>query len=291
MRPAPLDRQAGADRIADRCTTRSSASSMTRAPARAFTDSQGSTTVYDAACDRPHRHRQQRHHHDLRCQWSQCRQRHDSPTTRSLVAIAIENAEVAFDNEPGDQDGDAGDTENCGPAFVSGALRFCRCPVAGKTSSTEHDDEGQFDPKLRGRHRLNKVIHFPPAFSGNAIPTAYAAATVCVALRAALLAVSATAGMLATVAAWLPSHQDHASQYSVRLARRRPCVTVRYMIATIKLLSVTRHHLTTTRIGDATARLTRWKPFISPRVFGPAPNPRQLLQHALLDDFVGEGQQ
>ena len=70
MRPAPLDRQAGADRIADRCTTRSSASSMTRAPARAFTDSQGSTTVYDAACDRPHRHRQQRHHHDLRCQWS-----------------------------------------------------------------------------------------------------------------------------------------------------------------------------------------------------------------------------
>jgi hypothetical protein len=49
---------------------------------------------------------------------------------------------VAFDNEPGDQEGDAGDTENCRPAFVSAPLRFCRCPVAGKTSSTEHDDEG-----------------------------------------------------------------------------------------------------------------------------------------------------
>ena len=98
------------------------------------------------------------------CQWSQCRQRHDNQTTKLLVVIAIENAEVAFDNEPGDQDGDAGDAKNCGPAFVSGPLRFCRCPVAGKTSSTEHDDEGQFDPKLRGRHRLNKVIHFPLAF-------------------------------------------------------------------------------------------------------------------------------
>jgi hypothetical protein len=56
-----------------------------------------------------------------------------------LVAIVVvwENVEVAFDNEPSDQDGDAGDTENCGLASVSVMLRFCRCPVASKTSSTE----------------------------------------------------------------------------------------------------------------------------------------------------------
>jgi hypothetical protein len=65
---------------------------------------------------------------------------------------------VVFDNEPSDQDGDAGDTENCGPAFVSILLRFCRCPVASKTSSTEYEDEGHFDPKLRGRHGLNKNV-------------------------------------------------------------------------------------------------------------------------------------
>ena len=38
---------------------------------------------------------------------------------------------------------------------------FCSafvCPVASKTSSTEYEDEGHFDPKLRGRHRLNKNI-------------------------------------------------------------------------------------------------------------------------------------
>ena len=44
------------------------------------------------------------------------------------------------------------------PAFVSVLLRFCRCPVANKTSSTEYEDKGHFDPKLRGSHRLNKNI-------------------------------------------------------------------------------------------------------------------------------------
>jgi hypothetical protein len=34
----------------------------------------------------------------------------------------------------------------------------CRCPVASKTSSTEYEDEGHFDPKLRGRHGLNKNV-------------------------------------------------------------------------------------------------------------------------------------
>ncbi|MGA9340546.1 MAG: hypothetical protein WBV66_23195, partial [Pseudolabrys sp.] len=64
-------------------------------------------------------------------------------------------------------DGDAGDTENCGLASVSVMLRFCRCPVASKTSSTEYEDEGHSGPKLRGRHRLNKnldathFIHIP----------------------------------------------------------------------------------------------------------------------------------
>jgi hypothetical protein len=50
--------------------------------------------------------------------------RNDNQTTKSLVVI--ENAEVAFDNEPGDQDGDAGDTENYGPAFVSGGAAGAR---------------------------------------------------------------------------------------------------------------------------------------------------------------------
>jgi hypothetical protein len=64
----------------------------------------------------------------------------------------------SYDNEPSDQDGDAGDPENYGPASVSVVLRFCRCPVASKPSSTEYEDEGHFYPKLRGRHRLNKNI-------------------------------------------------------------------------------------------------------------------------------------
>jgi hypothetical protein len=62
---------------------------------------------------------------------------------------------VAFDNEPSDQDGDA---ENYDLVFVSVLLRFCCCPVASKTSSTEYEDEGHFDPKPRGRHHLNKNL-------------------------------------------------------------------------------------------------------------------------------------
>ena len=69
-----------------------------------------------------------------------------------------ENAEVASDNKSSDQDGGAGDTENYALAFVSVLIRFYGCPVASKTSSTEYEDAGHFDPKLRGRHRLNKNV-------------------------------------------------------------------------------------------------------------------------------------
>ena len=65
---------------------------------------------------------------------------------------------MASDNKPSDQDGGAGDTENYALAFVSVLIRLYGCAVASKTSSTEHEDEGRFDPKLRGRHRLNKNI-------------------------------------------------------------------------------------------------------------------------------------
>ena len=65
---------------------------------------------------------------------------------------------MASDNKPSDQDGGAGDTENYALAFVSVFIRFYGCPVASKTSSTEYEDAGHFDPKLRGRHRLYKNI-------------------------------------------------------------------------------------------------------------------------------------
>ncbi|MGB8999770.1 MAG: hypothetical protein WCC43_11710, partial [Pseudolabrys sp.] len=75
-----------------------------------------------------------------------------------IIVVVRENVEVVFDNEPSDRDCDAGDPENYGPASVSVLLRFCRCPVASKPSSTEYEDEGHFDPKPRGRHRLNKNV-------------------------------------------------------------------------------------------------------------------------------------
>jgi hypothetical protein len=65
---------------------------------------------------------------------------------------------LVFDNEPSDRDGDAGDPENYGPASVSVMLRFCRCPVASKPCSTDYEDEGHFDPKLCGRHLLDKNV-------------------------------------------------------------------------------------------------------------------------------------
>jgi hypothetical protein len=74
-----------------------------------------------------------------------------------VVIVVWENVEVVADNEPSDQDGDAGDTENYGLASVSGSLRFCRCPIESKTSSTEYEDEGYSDPKLRGRHRFTNA--------------------------------------------------------------------------------------------------------------------------------------
>ena len=53
------------------------------------------------------------------------------------------------------------------------SARFCRCPVASKTSPTEYEDEGHSGPKLRGRHRLNKNLdatHFNIPESGQQLP-------------------------------------------------------------------------------------------------------------------------
>ncbi|MFZ0672367.1 MAG: hypothetical protein WAM50_18910, partial [Pseudolabrys sp.] len=82
---------------------------------------------------------------------------------------------MASDNKPSDQDGGASDTENYALAFVSVLIRFYGCPVASKTSSTEYEDAGHFDPKLRGRHRLNKNVdatHFNIPESGQQLPQA-----------------------------------------------------------------------------------------------------------------------